>query len=59
MSRSEFLSRAAARFLEELDVNSQTHQIDLAVQANAEDDDSANDAVAVSLRLLAGSMDEW
>ena len=59
MSRSEFFSRAAARYLEELDAESVTRQIDLAVAAQAEQDDSASDAVAVGYRVLADASGDW
>ena len=59
MSRSEFFSRAAARYLDELDSQSVTSQIDLALAAVGEGDDSAGDAVAVAHRLLAESTDGW
>ena len=59
MSRSEFFSRAAARYLDELDAESVTRQIDLAVAALAERDDSAADAVAVGRRVLAEASGEW
>ena len=42
-------SRAAARYLDELDAESVTRQIDLAVAALAGEDDSAADAVAVAV----------
>ena len=58
MSRSEFFARAAARYLDELDAESVTHQIDLAVAALA-DDDSTADAVAVAQRLLGESSGDW
>lgn len=59
MSRSEFFSRAAARYLEELDAESVTRQIDLAVAALAEQDDSAADAVVVGRRVLADASGDW
>jgi hypothetical protein len=59
MSRSEFFSRAAARYLDELDAESVTRQIDLAVAALAESDDSAADAVAVGRRVLADASGDW
>ena len=59
MSRSEFFSRAAARYLDELDAESVTRQIDLAVAAQAGQDDSAADAVAVGRRVLADASGEW
>ena len=59
MSRSEFFSRAAARYLDELDAESVTRQIDLAVAAQAEQDGSAADAVAVGHRVLADASGDW
>lgn len=58
MSRSEFFARAAARYLDELDAESVTHQIDLAVAALAGDDSTA-DAVAVAQRLLGETSGDW
>ena len=59
MSRSEFFSRAAARYLDELDAESVTRQIDLAVAAQAQQDDSASDAAAVGHRVLADASGDW
>jgi hypothetical protein len=59
MSRSEFFSRAAARYLDELDRQSVTHRIDRAVAALGDADDSAADAVAAGHRVLAEISDEW
>ena len=59
MSRSEFFTRAAARYLDELDAESVTRQIDLAVAALAGQDDSAADAVVVGQRVLADASDDW
>ena len=59
MSRSEFFARAAARYLDELDAESLTRQIDLAVAAMASDDDSAADAVAVAQRVLGETSGDW
>lgn len=59
MSRSEFFSRAAARYLDELDSDSVTHQIDAAVAALGDFDDSVTDAVRVGRRLLADATDDW
>jgi hypothetical protein len=59
MSRSEFFSRAAARYLDDLDAESVTRQIDEAVAALAPQDDSAADAVAVGHRVLADASDDW
>jgi len=59
MSRSEFFARAAARYLDELDAESVTRQIDLAVAALAGRDDSTADAVAVGQRVLSDSSGDW
>ena len=59
MSRSEFFARAAARYLDELDAESVTRQIDLAVAALAGDDDSAADAVAAGQRLFGETSGDW
>jgi hypothetical protein len=59
MSRSEFFSRAAARYLDQLDSESLTQQIDAAVEALGENDDSAADAVAVGHRILVEIGDDW
>jgi hypothetical protein len=44
-------TRCPTRYLEELDAKSVTRQIDLAVAAQAEQDDSAGDAVAMWVTL--------
>ena len=59
MSRSEFFSRAAARYLDELDAESLTRQIDLAVAALAGQDDSSADATAVGQRVLGDASGDW
>jgi len=59
MSRSEFFSRAAAHYLDELDSEPVTRQVDLAVVALGETDSSAADAVEVGHRLLAAATDDW
>jgi hypothetical protein len=59
MSRSEFFTRAAARYLDELDAESVTRQIDLAVAALADRDDSAADAVATGRQVLADASGDW
>lgn len=59
MSRSELFSRAAARYLDELDAESVTRQIDLALESLGGGDDSATDAAAVGHRVLAATNDEW
>jgi metal-responsive CopG/Arc/MetJ family transcriptional regulator len=60
MSRSEFFSRAAIRYLNELDAVSVTHQIDQTVDAQAQLDESALDAVAVGGHVVDdGSGGDW
>ncbi|MGV8965236.1 MAG: CopG family transcriptional regulator [Cellulomonas sp.] len=59
MSRSEFFARAAARYLDELDAESVTRQIDLTVAGLTRDDDSAADAVAVARRQLGETSGDW
>lgn len=58
MSRSEFFTRAAARYLDELDAESVTAQIDLAV-ASLGDDDSAERAVSAGRRRLRSGSSAW
>jgi len=59
MSRSEFFARAAERYLDELDAQSLTTQIDDALDRLGAPDDTAADAVAAGHRLLADTDDEW
>jgi len=59
MSRSEFFSRAAARYLDELDAESVTRQIDQAVAAVEGRDDSGADAVVAGQRVLADASGDW
>jgi metal-responsive CopG/Arc/MetJ family transcriptional regulator len=58
MSRSEFFSRAAARYLDELNAHSLTRQIDEAVAALTEHDDTAEEAVAAGRRVVE-TTPEW
>lgn len=57
ISRSEFFTRAARRYLDELDSRSLTRQIDEALAA-AGPDDSGAVAVTAGRRLLA-DQDDW
>jgi Arc/MetJ family transcription regulator len=57
ISRSEFFSRAARRYLDELASRSLTEQVNEALEA-AGDDDSAAAAARAGRRLLAAG-DEW
>lgn len=58
MSRSEFFARAAVRYLDELDAESVTRQIDEALGIGGADA-SSTDAAAAGRRFLAGVTDEW
>lgn len=57
MSRSEFLTRAAQRYLTELEASSVTAQID-DVLMRAGSDDSSSVAIAAGRRRLAAE-DDW
>lgn len=59
MSRSEFFSRAAQRYLEELDSDSLTAQIDRVVERLDGSDDAQAVAVAAGKQLLGAVEDEW
>lgn len=59
VSRSEFFSRAANRYLDELDAESMTDQINEAIDGQTQPDDSASAAVAAAPRVLADTSDEW
>jgi hypothetical protein len=59
LSRSEFFSRAAVRYLDELDGASVTRQINEAVDAQTEQDQSVLDAVASGRNLLGDASGDW
>ena len=59
MSRSEFFSRAAQRYLQELDSDSLTAQIDRVVERLDGSDDAQAAAVAAGEHLLGAVEDEW
>ncbi len=59
MSRSEFFARAAGRYLDELDAESVTDQINASLDQLDMPDDSASQAVSAGHRVLAGVVDEW
>lgn len=59
MSRSEFFTKAALRYLDELDVESLTYLIDEVIDAQGQSDDSVTDAVEVGHRLLAKMDEDW
>lgn len=58
ISRSEFFSRAARRYLDELASRSLTEQVNEALEAAGGGDDSAAAAARAGRRLLAAG-DEW
>lgn len=58
MSRSEFFAKAAQRYLDELDSESVTRQIDVVYSLLDDVDDSAVDAVEVGRRVLI-EVDDW
>ncbi|MGH3318764.1 MAG: hypothetical protein ACRDN9_01060 [Streptosporangiaceae bacterium] len=58
ISRSEFFTRAVRRYLQQLDAESVTRQIDAAV-ALSRDDDSAEAAVAVGRDRVSRDEDGW
>ena len=59
MSRSEFFTRAAARYLDELDAESVTRQIDSVIAARGGGDNLSTDAVAIGRRVLADEAGDW
>ncbi|HLI35737.1 MAG TPA: ribbon-helix-helix protein, CopG family [Streptosporangiaceae bacterium] len=58
LSRSEFFARAVQRYLDELDAQSLTGQIDDALEHLGATGEAA-DAVAAGHRVLASVNDEW
>ena len=58
LSRSEFVTRAIQRYLEELDAESVTDQIDATIALLA-GDDSAVAAAAAGRRILEQDEDAW
>ena len=59
MSRSEFFARAAQRYLDELDAESLSSQIDRALAVIGAADDTQEAAVEVGRRVLTGEDDDW
>jgi metal-responsive CopG/Arc/MetJ family transcriptional regulator len=57
ISRSEFFSKAARKYLDELSRESLTHQIDHALELAGDDDSSDVAAAAGRRRVSAG--DDW
>ncbi len=59
VSRSEFFARAAQRYLDELDAQSLTGQIDSALERVHGTDGAEAAAVAIGRRVLDVVDDEW
>jgi predicted DNA-binding protein len=59
LSRSEFFARAAQRYLDELDAQSLTGQIDSALERLGGTDEAEAAAVATGHRVLDAADDEW
>lgn len=59
MSRSEFFARAAQWYLNHLDAESLTSQINSALDVLAGPDEAQEAAVAVGRRVLIGVDDDW
>jgi metal-responsive CopG/Arc/MetJ family transcriptional regulator len=59
MSRSEFYTVAARRYLHELNESTTTKQINDALNVLGASDDSSAAAVAAGRRRLASTDDEW
>jgi metal-responsive CopG/Arc/MetJ family transcriptional regulator len=59
VSRSEFFARAAQRYLDELDAQSVTGQIDSALERVHGTDEAESAAVAIGRRVLDAVDDEW
>ena len=59
MTRSAFFARAAQRYLDELDAESLTTQIDSALETLDAHDESRDAAVAAGRRLLDAMDDDW
>lgn len=59
MSRSEFFTRAVQRYLDELDAQSLTGQIDSALGRLHGTDEAETAAVAIGRRVLDAVDDEW
>lgn len=59
MSRSEFFTRAAERYLDELDAESLTGQINGALERLRGTDEAEDAAMSVGHRVLDAVDDEW
>lgn len=59
LSRSEFSTRAVDNYLDQLDAQSATRQIDAALERLGAVDDSNSAAVAAAHQVLTDPEDEW
>lgn len=59
LSRSEFFARAAQHYLDDLDAQSLTSQIDDALDHGGASDEAAIAATEIGYRLLADTDNEW
>ncbi|SDM94307.1 ribbon-helix-helix protein, CopG family [Allokutzneria albata] len=59
VTRSEFYARAARYYLEHLEQESLTNEIDAALEVIGDEDDSAAAAAGAGRRVLAQVDDEW
>lgn len=59
MSRSEFFARAAQRYLDELDAESLTTQIDSALEVLDAPDEAQEAAVDIGRRVVSAVDDDW
>lgn len=59
VTRSEFYSRAARYYLEHLERESLTSEINAAIELIGDDDDSAETAVSAGRQTLELADDEW
>lgn len=59
MSRSEFFARAAQRYLDQLDAESLSSEIDHALQRLDATDEAQASAVAIGRRVLDAVDDDW
>ena len=59
VTRSEFYARAARFYLEHLEQESLTNEINAALDLIGDDDDSAAAAASAGRRVLESADDEW
>lgn len=59
MSRSEFFARAAQRYLDDLDAESLTQQIDRALEVLDGPDETWTAAVTIGRRVVGSVDDDW